>query len=106
MSHLKGVLQNGNKLLDLAIVQNTGGDPALGSQPLQQIYPFRPFTIFRPLNWSRLGIYGNGKLVFGNEIKSTTRKAVIDPGQDDILFLDYQVGRKMRQIPLLLGKIS
>jgi hypothetical protein len=106
MSHLKGVLQDGNKLLDLAIVQHPGGDPALGSQPLQQIYPFRPFTVFRPLNGSHLGIYGDGKLVFGNEIKSTTREPVIDPGKDEILFLDYQVGRKMRQISLLLGKIS
>lgn len=45
MPHLQGVLQHGDELLDLAVIQDPGRDAALGGQPFQEIYPFSPLTI-------------------------------------------------------------
>jgi len=103
--HLERILEDGHELLDLAIVKNSRGYAALGGKTLQQEYPLSPFPVFWSLNSPHLWIDGDRELVLCHEIKCTLGQAIIDPGKHLVLFLNYQIGRQMWQILLLLGNI-
>lgn len=45
MTHLQGVLQDGDELLNLAVVQEVSRDAACSSQSFQKVYPFGPLAI-------------------------------------------------------------
>jgi hypothetical protein len=101
MSHLQGVLQDGDKLLDLVVVQDSSRYPSLRGKPLEQIDPFSPLAIRRAPYLTFVCFDGNRKLIFGNKIKSTFGKNVIDCGQDFVLFSDIKIGGKVEQFSFL-----
>ena len=85
--HFQRILQDGDKLLNLSIVQDAGGDPPLCRQSLQQIHPFRPLAVVRAFNPSHILRQRDRKLIFSDKVKGTLREPVIDVAQDAILFL-------------------
>ena len=101
VTHFQRILQNGNQLLDLAVVKNAGGDPSLGGQPFQEINPFGPFPVGWDSNLPLVRFHWNGKLVLRNEVEGALRQTIIDLSQDVILLLDQQVGWQMRKVPSL-----
>jgi hypothetical protein len=101
VSHLERILKDGHELLDLTIVQNPGRDSALCSKALQKIHPFSPLPILRAFDRSHVLRQRDRELVLGYKVKSTLGQAVIDLAQDLVLFLNVEVGREMRKLPLL-----
>ena len=92
MPHLQRVLQDGNELFDLTVVQNASGNSPLGGKTLQEVYPFRPFAVLGLLDLPARRIQRHRKLVFGNKVKGTPGQAIIDFREDTILLMNHQVG--------------
>jgi len=91
--HLEGVLQDGDELLDLAIVQHPGWNPALGSKTLQEIYPLSPLPVLGSFHWSHLPISERDwELVLRHEVKGALGQPVIDSGENIILLVDNEIG--------------
>ena len=42
---LEGTFQDGHEMLDLVIIEDSGGYPPLSGKAFQQIDPFRPFSV-------------------------------------------------------------
>ena len=104
MAHLETVLQNGDQLLDLAIVQHARRDAALGRQALEQVDPFGPLAVGGAADGALVRLDGDGELVAGDEVVAALREAVVDLGQDLVLFLRVQRDGQLRQI-LLFGLV-
>jgi hypothetical protein len=45
VAHLQGILQHGDELLDLAVVQEMSGNAACRSQALQEVHPLGPLAV-------------------------------------------------------------
>lgn len=103
--HLERVLQDGDELLDLAIVEHPRWNPALGSQSLEQVHPLSPLAILWPLDGAHVLGQRNGKLVFGNKVVCTLRQTVVHLSENGVLFLDQEVGGKVREFSLLKRNI-
>lgn len=101
MSHFQGVLQDCNQLLDLAVVQQPGWNPALGGQSLEKIHPFGPFSVSRSVDRSLVRFHWDWELILGNEIICTFRQSVIDRIQDAVLLRDIKVSGQVWQLPCL-----
>jgi len=103
VSHLERVLQNGGKLLNLSIKEDMSRNPALSGKGLQEEDPFGPLAIIRRLDGSHLLPERDRELVLGHEIESALRQAIVDPIQDNVLFLNVKVGWEVGKLPLLPG---
>lgn len=95
MAHLQGVLQDGDELFDLIVVQDTSGYPPLRSQAFQQVGPLCPLAVRWAPYLTFVGFERNRKLVLGNEIEGTFGQNLMNGGQNLILLLDIKVGRKV-----------
>ena len=85
MAHLQGVFQNGNKLFDLAIIENPGRNPALGGQSFQKVNPFGPFPVSWYPHLSFIRLNWDWKPVFADKIKRTLGEAIINLIQNAVL---------------------
>lgn len=48
--HLHRVFEDSDELFDLPVVQYSGRNPPFGGEPLQQVDPFCPLSVFRALD--------------------------------------------------------
>lgn len=101
--HLERVLENGDKLLDLSIVKDSGGDPPLGGKPLQEVHPLGPLPVLRPFHGPHVLSQRDGELVLGHKVVGTLRQPVVDLVENVVLFLDMEVGWQVRKLSLLHG---
>ena len=105
VAHLERVLEDGDKLLDLTVVQHPGWDPPLRRQPLEQVHPFGPLAILGPLDGPHVLRQRDRELVLCHKVVCALRQTVVDLGQDTILFLHQQIRREVGELPLLHGNV-
>ena len=101
MAHLQRVLEDGDELFDLVVVEDSRRYPSFRGQPFEQIDPFGPFAVRRASNPTFVRLKGNGELIFGDEVESAFGKDVVDGGQDLVLLSDVKVDGEVEQLSLL-----
>ena len=105
MSHLQTILQDGNKLLDLTVIQHARGNSSFGRKSLQKVNPLGPLAVLRALDGPHVLRQRDGELVLGYEVVGALRETVVDLCQDRVLFLDQEVGGQVRELALLHGDV-
>lgn len=100
MAHLKRVLEHGDQLLDLAVVQGMPRDAAPGGQPLEKVDPFIPFSVRGDLHGPLVLLQRDRESVSGKKVKATLRQALVDLVQDPVLLCGVQVSRELGQLVL------
>lgn len=85
VTHLQRVLQHGDQLLDLAIVQGMPGDAAPGGQSLEKVDPFIPFPVRGDLNGPLVLLQRDRESVSCEKVKAALRQTLVDLVQDSVL---------------------
>lgn len=101
MTHLQGVLQDGDELLNLAVVQEMSRDAACSSQSFQEVYPFSPLAVRGDLDGSLVLFDRNTELVLCDEVIGTLGQTVVDLVEDSVLLAGIEVSRELGKLFIL-----